>query len=193
LYRRRTTDTRSWLLSAVVLVGVGFVLAGCGTKHPKALAVTTTTPTSTLPDLHAAVKAIYGSAYANPLYNERPWAVVQIGRGANAKAVVFHDTDGKWIVDTSGQPAISILGPKPGSLQSPITQYAITMKAKAPILRSGIWLDGELLESKIGGSPKDYTLYTKPPLALNRGVHRLVGFAGTAAHGSAVTWTYRVR
>jgi hypothetical protein len=118
---------------------------------------------------------------------------VQIGRGVGTKVVVFHYTGGKWIVDASGQPAIAILGPTPGSTQNPITQYAITTKAKAPILRSGIWLDGQLLQSTIAGSSTDYTLYTKPPLALHKGVHRLVGFAGTAAHGSAVTWTYRVR
>jgi hypothetical protein len=119
---------------------------------------------------------------------------VQIGRGTAAKAVVFHYTGGAWRVDRSGQPKLTILAPHPGSVDNAITQVAITMKAKTPLVQSALWVDGVELQEKGGGlTPTNGTIYGAPALALAKGVHTVVGYARTAGHGSAVAWSYTVR
>ena len=140
-----------------------------------------------------AERKLYGAVYANPLYNVRPWAVVQIGRGARAKAVVFHYADGAWTVDTSGVPKIGVLGPQPGSVQPPVMQVAITMKSPTPLVQSALWVDGVELEEKGGGlTPTNGTIYGAPAVPLAKGVHTAVGYARNAKNGSAVAWSFRV-
>jgi len=157
------------------------------------LPTTTTTATHT-PSLHAAERKLFGSVYANPLYNYIPWAVIQVGRGTRAKAVVFHLSGGAWHVDRSGAPTIGILGPKPGSVQPATPQVAITMSSRTPLVQSALWVDGFELHEKGGGvSPTKGTIYGAPDLPLKKGVHVAVGYARNATNGSAVAWTFRVK
>lgn len=151
-----------------------------------------TTPAAAHPSLHAAVRHLFGSAYANPVYNQTPWAVVQIGQGAHAQAVVFHLAGGRWIADRSNRVTVVILGPKPGSTHEPITQLAIAVRASAPITQSAIFLDGLFLPAKVAGSPHDYTVYGAPTSKLKKGLHTVIGFGSTKTHGTAVLWHYRV-
>jgi hypothetical protein len=151
-----------------------------------------TAATVTTPSLHAAEQKLFGSAYANPVYNQAPWAVVQVGRGTAAKVVVFHLTGGEWVVDESQAVKVEILGPQPGSTKSAITQLAIAVRAPATITQSALFLDGLFLPAKVAGSSRDYTVYGAPTYKLKRGLHTVIGFGSTKTHGSAVLWHYRV-
>jgi hypothetical protein len=118
---------------------------------------------------------------------------VQIGRGPAAKAVVFHYTGGAWRVDKSGEPKLTILAPTPGSVKDPVTQVAMTMQSKTPMVQSALWVDGVELEEKGGGlTATNGTIYGAPATPLPKGVHTVVGYARTATNGSAVAWSYRV-
>jgi hypothetical protein len=174
----------------VCVVALALTAAGCGTKHPKAISVTTTTTT---PSLHATVRKLYGSAYANPVYNQAPWAVVQIGRGSNAKVVVFHLAGARWLVDRSHSVKVIVFGPKPGSTHPPITQVAMAVRSPGIITQSALFLDGLFLPAKVAGNPHDYTVYGAPTYRLKQGLHVVIGFGSTKTHGTAVLWTYRVR
>ena len=119
--------------------------------------------------------------------------MVQIGRGASAKAVVFHLVDNAWSVDRSDAVQVGILGPRPGTTQKAITQIAISVKAFTTVTQTAIFLDGKFLPGKVAGTPHNYTEYTAPTHALTKGVHVVIGFGTTATHGTAVLWRYRAR
>jgi hypothetical protein len=123
------------------------------------------------------------------LYSGGDW-VVDLNGG---KAEVQHHVNGKWAVDRSGSVKIEILGPKPGgTLTANPPQVAITMHSKTPLVESALWLDGNRLLEKGGGTPTNGTIYGAPANALDSGVHVAVGYARTATTGSAVAWTFTV-
>jgi hypothetical protein len=105
---------------------------------------------------------------------------------------VFHFVGDRWLVDRKHGVQIEIIGPKPGerSLSNP-PQVAITMKAKTPLVESALWVDGNQLLEKGGGTPTDGTIYGAP-LKLTAGAHTAVGYARTAFTGTAVAWTFTV-
>jgi hypothetical protein len=146
-----------------------------------------------VPSVHAAEQKLFGNAYANPVYNQTPWAVIQIGRGAAAKVVVFHLVDNAWVVDRSDAVQVGILGPQPGTLQKAITQIAISVKSLATVTQTALFLDGVFLPGKVAGTPHNYTEYSAPTHALTKGWHVVIGFGSSATHGTAVLWRYRAR
>jgi hypothetical protein len=122
------------------------------------------------------------------LYSGGDW-VVDLNGG---KAEVQHHVNGKWVVDRSGSVKIAILGPKPGeTLSANPPQVAITMHSRTPLVESALWLDGNRLLEKGGGTPTNGTIYGAPANALDPGVHVAVGYARTATTGTAVSWTFR--
>jgi hypothetical protein len=140
--------------------------------------------------LFAAVVALAGcggggGAKTETLYSSQDWSVVLNG----GKAEVLHRVNGKFVVDTSHAVTIGILGPKPGSHASNPPQVAISMHSKTPLVESSIWLDGNVLYVKGGGSPTNGTIYGAPSV-LAAGTHTAVGYARTAFGGTAVTWTF---
>jgi hypothetical protein len=123
------------------------------------------------------------------LYSGGDW-VVDLNKG---KAEVQHHVNGKWVVDTSGKVQIEILGPKPGeTLTANPPQVAITMHSTTPLVESALWLDGNRLLEKGGGTPTNGTIYGAPVNALDPGQHTAVGYARTATTGTAVAWVFRV-
>ena len=122
------------------------------------------------------------------LYSGAGWTVA-LSRG---RAEVFHFVGNRWVVDRSHAVQIEIIGPKPGerSVANP-PQVAITMKAKTPLVESALWVDGNQLLEKGGGTPTNGTIYGAP-LKLTAGTHTAVGYARTATGGSAVAWTFSV-
>ena len=128
-----------------------------------------------------------GGSSEQTLYSGPDWSVTL----DHGKAAVHHLVDGKWVVDDSGDVKIEILGPKSGQLTSNPPQVAITMHSKTPIVESFLWVDGNRLFEKGGGTPTNYTLYGAPTV-LEPGTHTAVGYARTAFGGSAVAWTFRV-
>jgi hypothetical protein len=124
------------------------------------------------------------------LYSGGDW-VVDLKDG---KAEVQHHVNGKWVVDRSGSVKIEILGPKPGeTLAANPPQVAITMHSRTPLVESALWLDGNRLLEKGGGTPTNGTIFGAPANALDPGEHVAVGYARTATTGTAVSWTFRAR
>lgn len=129
-----------------------------------------------------------GGSKVETLYSGGEW-VVDLNGG---KAEVRHYVNGKWVVDRSGSVKIEILGPKPGeTLTANPPQVAITMHSKTPLVESALWLDGNRLLEKGGGTPTNGTIYGAPPNALDPGTHVAVGYARTAATGTAVAWVFQ--
>jgi hypothetical protein len=126
---------------------------------------------------------------AKPLYAGGPWAVVvQDGR-----ATAYHQVGKDWRADTTGKVKIDVLGPRPGSSNSPRPQLAAQISGNAPLVESGMWVDGRELTVKGGGvKPTVGTIYGAPDTALAKGSHTAVAFGRTDAHATAVAWTFRV-
>jgi hypothetical protein len=127
-----------------------------------------------------------GDNKGETLYSGGGWSVTL----KDGKAQVWRYVGNKWVVDRSRGVKIEILGPKPGeTLTANPPQVAITMQAKTPLVESALWVDGNRLLEKGGGTPTNGTIYGAP-LKLAPGKHTAVGYARTAASGSAVAWTF---
>jgi hypothetical protein len=125
-----------------------------------------------------------------PLYAGGPWAVVV----QHGKATAYHQVGKDWRPDTTHNVKIDILGPKPGSSQGSIPQLAVQISGNAPLVESGMWVDGQELTVKGGGmKPTVGTIYGAPDTALAKGTHTAVAYGRTDAHATAVAWTFRVR
>jgi hypothetical protein len=160
----------------VSLVAVA-ALAGCGGSSKQA--ATTSTASTPPPPGPGTV-----------LYAGGPWAVVLHGGVATA----YHLVGQAWHADRSGRVRIDILGPRPGQTVSSIPQVAIQMTAKTPLIESGLWVDGTVLDVKGGGiKPEQGTIYGAPATKLAPGRHTAVGYGRTDTTGTAVAWTFSVR
>lgn len=155
----------------LALLLTALALAGCGGSSKE-----TTTTTAAAPP-----------GPGSTLYAGGDWAVKLDGNEATA----YHRLGGVWKADTSGAVKITILGPD-GDVAS-IPQVAAELSADKPLIESGMWVDGVELVAKGGGlKPTKGTIYGAPSAPLAKGTHVAVAYARTAAHGSAVAWTFRV-
>ena len=149
------------------------VLAGCGSSSK---AVGTTTTTAVIPK----------PGPGKVLYQGGAWAVVVSGGAARALRL----SGGSW-QPASGGVKISILAPH--GTAAPTPQVAAELSAKAPIVESGLWVDGTELSEKGGGlTPNRVTIYGAPAAPLAAGKHLAVAYGRTAGHATAVAWTFRV-
>jgi hypothetical protein len=124
-----------------------------------------------------------------PLYAGGPWAVVV----QHGKATAYHQVGKDWTPDTTRKVKILILGPKPGSTQGSIPQLAVQISGNAPLVESGMWVDGQELTVKGGGlKPTVGTIYGAPDTPLAKGTHTAVAYGRTDAHATAIAWTFRV-
>lgn len=102
---------------------------------------------------------------------------------------------GKWRLELGGPITVSPIAPRPGEIrQIPPVQLAVELRAKAPILEAGVWLDGQAFPTR--GSPlgaKSATAFGEPPAPLGPGRHSVVAFASTARDASAFGWAFTVR
>ncbi len=147
-------------------------LAGCGSSSKPAAVTTAATP-----------KPGPGKV----LYRGGNWAVVLSGDRAQAQHLVA----GTWQSDASGLVKVAILGPHGTAAATP--QVAAELSAKAPLVESGLWVDGTQLLVKGGGlSPTRGTIYGAPGAPLRPGKHVAVAYARTADHATAVAWSFRV-
>ena len=65
------------------------------------------------------------------------------------------------------------------------------MRSTTPLVESALWVDGNRLVEKGGGTPTNGTIYGAPG-ELAPGTHTAVGYARTAQSGSAVAWRFVV-
>jgi hypothetical protein len=156
----------------IALLVLAAALVGCGSSS-KPAAVTTTSPPKPGP--------------GKVLYRGGDWAVVWSGDAARAE----HLSSGSWRPDTSDLVKVSILGPHGTVAATP--QVAAELSAKAPLVESGLWVDGAQLLVKGGGiSPTRGTIYGAPGAPLIPGKHVAVAYARTADHATAVAWSFHV-
>jgi hypothetical protein len=160
---------------ALTLLGVSLALAGCGsTEH----VTTTSAPAGPAAAVGGGAKTLYrGSA---------GWAVVQQG----SKAVALHLVNGTWRPDRSGAVHIRILGPlHPSARQA---QVAAEISAQTDLAETALWVDGEELLVKGGGTARKGTIYGTTSAPLDPGPHVAVAYGRTATSATAVAWTFRV-
>ena len=156
------------------------LLAGCGGGSKQLASTTTAATTVSTPAPKPGPGAV--------LYQAGGWAVV-LDEG---HATALHLAAGTWHRDVSGAVTVSILGPR-GTVAA-ISQAAAELSAKAPLVESGLWIDGrELLEKGGGLTPTKGTIYGAPDRALAPGKHVVVAYARTAVHATAVASSFRVR
>ncbi|HEX6762098.1 MAG TPA: hypothetical protein VF094_04795 [Gaiellaceae bacterium] len=154
------------------------VLAACGSSKNAAPPPATTTAA---PPPSSAVPGSTG------LYAGGNWGVVLV----DGRATAVHLTNGAWRTDTSGRVEITVLGPRPGSLAPRRPQIAAGLRAPAPMVESGLWVDGQELVAKGGGTPTNGTIYGAPAKPLRAGKHVAVAYARTDTTGTARAWSFR--
>lgn len=155
-------------------------LAGCGGGSHQA-AETTATAAEPSPS------GVLGPG-GRTLYQSGDWGVVVRGATAAAARLVA----GRWRVDRSGGVKVTVLGTGGPVARTP--QVAAELQARAPLVDTGLWLDGTALLAKGGGlSPKRQTIYGAPTKPLRPGRHVAVAYGRTATTGTAVAWTLVVR
>lgn len=161
-------------LGAVVVLAAA--LAGCGgsAKH----AATSTALPGPAASLGAGAKTLYRSTNG--------WAVVQQG----GKAVALHLVAGTWKPDRTGAVRVQILGPLHSAARQP--QVAAEFSAASDLAETALWVDGEELLVKGGGSPRKGTIYGTTAAPLAPGPHVAVAYGRTATAATAVAWTFRV-
>ncbi len=161
--------------SLSLLLALAVATTGCGgSKH----AATTTVPPRPAAAVGAGAKTLYQSSNG--------WAVVQDG----GKAVALHLVGGSWRPDRTRTVHIRILGPVHSATRQP--QVAAEISAPNDLAETALWVDGEELLVKGGGSPRRGTIYGTTAAPLAPGAHVAVAYGRTAIAATAVAWTFRV-
>jgi hypothetical protein len=162
-------------VSIVPFVVLAVSLPGCGgSKH----VATTTLPAGPASTVGVGAKTLYRSTNG--------WAVVQKG----STAVALHLVGSTWRPDRSGAVHVRILGPGASAARQP--QVAAEISAKNDLAETALWVDGEELLVKGGGSPRKGTIYGTTAAPLAPGPHVAVAYGRTATAATAVAWTFRV-
>jgi hypothetical protein len=139
-----------------------------------------------------AALGMFAEGRARRLYVGGDWAVASIQDNGDAYAAAFRLVNGRWRADLSRRVKVRILGPDPGTTADATPQVAAEIAATDPLAESGLWVDGQALEVKGGGSPKRGTIYGAPASPLEPGSHVAVAYGRTARNGTAVAWTFTV-
>jgi hypothetical protein len=164
--------------SLAALVVLAAALTGCGGSAKHAATSTSSTPPGPASVVGAGAKTLYRSTNG--------WAVVQQG----GKAVALHLVRGTWKPDRTGAVRVRILGPQRSAASRP--QVAAEISAKNDLAETALWVDGEELLVKGGGSPRTGTIYGTTAAPLAPGPHVAVAYGRTATAATAVAWTFRV-
>ena len=167
-------------ITLALLVGT-LALVGCGGGVSHRI-VTTNAATTTAP----SGPALAVGAGAKTLYQSEGWAVVQQG----SRVVALHLVGSTWRPDRSRAVRVQILGP--GRLATQQPQVAAQISASSDLVETGLWVDGEVLKVKGGGTPRKGTIYGTTAAPLAPGRHVAVAYGRTAIAATAVTWAFRV-
>jgi hypothetical protein len=163
------------VLSLAAAGSLVLAVAACGgSKH----VATTTTP--------AGPASAVGSGATTLYQSTNGWAVVQQG----SKAVALHLVGSVWRPDRTGVVHIRILGPGKSTARRP--QVAAEISAPSELAETALWVDGEELLVKGGGTPRRGTIYGTTAAPLAPGAHTAVAYGRTATRATAVAWTFRV-
>jgi len=165
------------------------LLAGCGSGSGKEMS------TATVPSAAAAMRDLIAgdpsrAGRIDVLFESPAWAVVESRSAGKASAVVFHLVKGVWVPDRSASVSLTVIGPKAGSTTSDSPQVAIELKAHAPLVETALWVDGQELIERGGGTPREGTIFGSPVAPLRAGEHVAVGYGRTKANGTATAWVF---
>jgi hypothetical protein len=161
--------------TALSLIAVAAVLAGCGSSHQAATTAAPATPASAV-----------GSGATTLYQSTNGWAVVQQG----AKAVALHLVSDTWRPDRTGAVHIDVLGPRRVATSRP--QIAAQISAPNDLAETALWVDGKELLVKGGGTARKGTIYGTTTAPLAPGRHVAVAYGRTATAATAVAWAFRV-
>jgi hypothetical protein len=177
-------------LGRLALLVAATLLAGCGGGPNKGTS-TTSAPgaAAAMRDLIATDPSLAGRVEV--LFESPVWAVVESRGAGKASAVAFHLVKGVWAPDRSASVSLRVIGPKAGSTTSDSPQVAIALKAHAPLVETGLWVDGQELIERGGGTPREGTIFGSPAAPLKAGEHVAVGYGRTKANGTAAAWVFR--
>ena len=173
----------------LALLVAAALLAGCGSGSGKETSTASVPgPAAAMGDLIAGDPSLAGRVEV--LFQSPAWAVIESRGAGKASAVAFHLVKGAWIPDRSGSVSLTIIGPKAGSTTSDSPQVAIELKAHAPLVETALWVDGQELLERGGGTPREGTIFGSPAAPLKAGEHVAVGYGRTKANGTAAAWVF---
>jgi hypothetical protein len=176
----------------IIPLVVVVALAGCGSSKQAAPSPPPSGPDDAMRALVAKAQPALAGGKVRTLYRGSEWSVVEVTKGDRAFAAAFRLVGDRWRPDRSGRVKVRILGPDPGTRAPRQPQVAIEMIAPTRLVESALWLDGNRLLEKGGGSPTRGTIYGAPPNEIRRGTHVAVGYARSATLGTAVAWVFKV-
>ena len=118
------------------------------------------------------------------------WAVAAIRWQRGVYAAALRRERGAWRVELGAPIRLRALRPDPGERLRVRTQLAVEIKATAPILEGGVWLDGKAVPTRSGGPSDRYlTLFTDPD-RVGAGTHAVIAFALAGDGAAALAWTF---
>jgi len=164
--------------SVLPLIAVMLAFSGCGGSSQQAATTAPPPPPSPAATVGPGAKTLYQATNG--------WAVVQKG----PRAVALRLVDGTWRPDRSGAVRVKILGPL--HTTTPRTQVAVEISARNNLAETGLWVDGQELLEKGGGTPRKGTIYGTTSKPLEPGAHIAVAYGRTATSATALAWTFRV-
>jgi hypothetical protein len=119
------------------------------------------------------------------------FAVAAVGRSSKVYAAALRLKEGVWRVELGSPIRIQPLRPEPGERVARRTQLAAEVRAGAPIVEAGLWLDGLAFPSRGGGPTANALTMFGETSSLPRGPHYVIAFASTQTNASARAWAFR--
>jgi hypothetical protein len=96
-----------------------------------------------------------------------------------------------WKIELTNRVLIEPLRPEPGERLARRTQLAAQIDAARPIEEAGLWLDGDALRTRGGGtSSHSQTMFAESG-RLATGPHFVIAFASAGNDAAALAWTFR--
>jgi hypothetical protein len=120
-----------------------------------------------------------------------PFAVAAVAGDGRVYAAALREEAGLWRLELGSSVQVEPLRPKPGETVARRTQLAAEVRAGAPIIEAGLWLDGLAFPTRGGGPTANALTMFGETSRLRRGQHSVVAFASTAASATARAWAFR--
>ena len=118
------------------------------------------------------------------------WAVAAIRWQRGVYAAALRRERGAWRVELGAPIRLRALRPDPGERLRVRTQVAVEVKASAPILEGGVWLDGKAVTTRSGGPSDRYLTFFSDADRVGAGTHAVVAVALAGDGAAALAWTF---
>jgi hypothetical protein len=119
------------------------------------------------------------------------WAVAEVAGRRGAYAAALRLEPEGWRLELRGPIRIRPLRPDPNETVSGVSQLAAEATGPSALGDLGIWLDGQAVPGKYGGtSSKRLTLFTQPG-QIEPGRHSVAIFVSAGGSAAAFAWSFR--